>query len=185
MAEQPEKSLLSRVWIVSFFIMGVIIGLLLLVLEREAVPVAAKQAPSKEEPAPKPRAANIDKQQKRQKPPPPAPAPRKIVAPPEAVATPAPQATVEQLQPLQCDREQADAVMQRAQTLSSFVERGGGLQLNLTSEWEYYSPGHRRSFVEVISEADRCLQGRYRPLQLNYRGEEVARVGTDGAIEMK
>ena len=173
MAAEPEKSPLSRVWILTFFVMGIIIGLMLLLLQRGPVVEAPRPA---QKPQVKEAAAPTKPPKKAE--------PRRVTPPPKPLP-PVQQAAPSQYQPLECDRKSAEAVLERARSLAATSDSGDGVLLSLSSEWEYYSPGLRRSFVEAFSEADRCLQGRYRPLSLRYRGELVAEVGADGSIEMK
>jgi hypothetical protein len=163
------------VWILAFFVAGVVIGLLLLVLQqgmpgswtslwRAGQPVPRTAQPHSNEPTAKA-----------------APLPRQAEDSGEAATA----GGQRHDQPLQCDRAAALKVMERARSLASMHEQGGRLTLNLTREWEYYSAGHRRSFVEVFSEADRCLQGQFRELHFLYQGREVASVSSGGAIEVK
>jgi hypothetical protein len=89
------------------------------------------------------------------------------------------------VEPLRCDRKAAREVYEKAMTLASIREQGDGVLLDLTREWEFYRPGHRRGFVEAFSKADRCLHGGYREIRFSYQGREVANVSTSGAVEMK
>jgi hypothetical protein len=188
----------------TFFVMGILIGLLLLVLEQRGG-----------DPRPLSELADIpEKSMKRQ---PSSTAPKKTDKPvvhrqtggkspaankaatdkpvgvPHVEDTPAEkpiaedQATGEKprIVPLSCDRKESLQVRERARTLASISEQDNVVQLVLTRDWEYYSPGHRRGFVEAFSEADRCLHGHFRELHFLYQGQEVATVSTIGAVEMK
>ena len=165
--------------------MGVAIGLLLLVLERG--PLVVGLEPETSGPGTAAQSGAVAKEA-----PKPAPTRQKTAPGVEAkrgasqprAAAPAGGQAAEQLQPLQCDRDEAEAVVQRARSLATLSERGALLQLSLTRDWEFYSSGHRRSFVEAFSEADRCLQGQFRQLHFFYRGQLVATVSAEGAVEM-
>ncbi len=164
----------SRVWILTFFVMGVLIGLLLLVLQRGPLLIAPELLETKQVAESAPPSAIPPKKTESQQ-----------TTPQQRPSLPAQGTTPLTFQPRLCDRKAAEAVVQRARTLASISDSGEAVELNLSSEWEYYSPALRRSFVEAFSGADHCLQGRYRSLRLLYRGEEVARVGSAGKIEMK
>jgi hypothetical protein len=86
---------------------------------------------------------------------------------------------------MQCNREAAQGVRDKASELAEISVQGGVLQLHLGSVWEFYTPGLRRSFVEAFAEADRCLQGDGRPIRFSFRGSEVAAVSAGGAVEMR
>lgn len=158
---------ISRVWILTFFVMGIVIGLLLLVLE-QGLPTSWRSVElpefTREPVAPTPGEQ-------------PAPRVKEQLAPRDEEAP--------KLEALHCDRDEAQRVRQKALSLASISEQGGEVRLALTKEWEYYSAGHRRSFVGAFSEADRCLQGIYRPLRFSFQGDEVATVSASGAITMK
>jgi hypothetical protein len=89
------------------------------------------------------------------------------------------------LVPMQCNREAAQGVRDKAGELAQMRVQGGVLQLYLGGVWEFYTPGVRRSFVETFAEADRCLQGGGRPIRFSFRGSEVAAVSAEGAVEMR
>lgn len=188
----PVGSGISRVWVLTFFVMGVALGLLLLLLQQPGLPdgvaeVTAQPAPVKSQARaieqPRPRKV-VPKPKPKPKPEPIAPAP---VQPQQTVAEepPLPATANPTIEPMNCDRRAAEAVRDKARTLATITQRGETVQLNLTRQWEYYLPGHRRSFVETFAEADRCLHGRPRVIRFNFRGVEVARVSADGAIVMK
>lgn len=185
----------SRVWVLTFFVMGVALGLMLLILQQQWLPDGeavdtAQPAPVKgpaktAKPAP-PRTLTA----KRNPNPNPNPKPNPKPNPnpnPNPTLSPPPQPVTENttIEPINCDRRAAEAVRDKARTLSSITQQGDTVQLTLTRQWEYYSAGHRQSFVETFAEADRCLYGRPRMIRFSYRGEEVARVSVEGAVVMK
>lgn len=164
---------MSRVWVLTFFVLGVVIGLLLLVLQGGRLPawidvqwpftptevVAPQKGPA--------RVIHVPRQDSGSVVPRPAPATDKVI-----------------VAPMQCNREAAQGVRDKASELAELSVQGGVLQLRLGSVWEFYSPGHRRSFVEAFAEADRCLQGAGRPIRFSFRGAEVASVSAEGAVAM-
>ncbi len=177
---------ISRVWIMVFFVMGILIGLLLLVLEQggkdpwrlPAQPATpAKSAQLEPRPYSAPKAAKTTDK----------PVVGKQTTSGKAGSKPAEDETMQQptIAPLRCDRKAAMQVRERARSLASISEQENRVQLVLTRDWAYYSPGHRRGFVEAFSEADRCLHGQFRELHFLYQGHEVATVSNVGAIRMK
>lgn len=168
-----QGSPVSRVWILAFFVMGVVIGLLLLVLEQgfphswvaAERPVASARGEVQHVPAERPA---------------PVPTTRGKAVPIQEPANIEPA----RIEALRCDHEAAQRVWDKALSLASISEQGGVIQLAMTREWEFYSPGHRRSFVETFSEAVRCLQGHYRELLFRYHGDAVAHVTDKGAVKM-
>jgi hypothetical protein len=178
------EPVVSRLWVFAFFVMGVVIGLLILVLQQggpgsisssEAeVPVtlsepATKKVSAKVKAKPKVKAASRKS---------PAPVPHSEV---EAPPPPA-EAVVE---PIECDRAEARAVRDKARTLALISNKGDELILQLNENWAYYSAGLQRSFAATFADADRCLSGRARTMRFFFRGEEVAVVTKSGAIEMR
>jgi hypothetical protein len=166
---------LSRLWILTFFVLGVVIGLLLLVLQGGQLPPATgfrlpwSGAASGEATAP--------------------PAPAPIRARPQAV-TRAPMSAAQSdgrvvVAPMRCDRKAARQVQEKARELATLSVQGGGLLLQLGAGWEYYSPGLRRSFVETFAAADHCLLGDGRSIRFTFRGAEVAEVTAEGAVRMR
>jgi hypothetical protein len=155
------------VWVLAFFVMGMLMGLLLLLLQQQGEPsswlafdwpgnvvvgeIAQKVGQTtKPKPEPRPEPVNSSK-----------------------------------VEPMRCDRAAARAVRDKARELATISEKGDALQLRLGGEWEYYLPGHRRGFIEAFAEADRCLQGNGRVIRFIFRGEEVAAVNAEGAVELK
>lgn len=174
----------SRLWVLAFFVMGVVIGLLILVLQQggpgsiasseSEAPVtlsepATKKVPARVKAKPKIKAASRKS---------PAPVPHS-----EVEATPPPAEAV--VEPIECDRAEARAVRDKARTLALISNKGDELILQLNENWAYYSAGLRRSFVATFADADRCLSGRARTMRFYFRGEEVAVVTKSGAIEMR
>lgn len=168
----------SRVWILAFFVMGIVIGLLLLVLDR-GVPRLWPPS-SAAHPVPKERksttvatpsrgtAVTAGKEQSAAK--------SREKAPEKADAS--------IIEPLHCDHATAEKVWERALSIASISEQDGVMRLAMTRQWEYYSPGHRRSFVETFSESVRCLRGQYRELRFYYQGVPVAQVSAEGLVQM-
>jgi hypothetical protein len=138
------------VWVLAFFVMGMLMGLLLLVLQQKDG-LLWRQTKEKLGSVGLPLAAD----------------------------------SREKVEPMLCDRQEAEAVYEKARSLATIIERDGRLQLRLGGDWEYYTAGHRRGFVEAFAEADRCLQGSFRPIRFSYRGEEVATFSAEGALQMK
>ena len=165
---------ISRVWVLTFFVMGIALGLMLLILQQQGLP--EWQGMDSSQPAPANSQARAVEQPRPRKPKPRAKSTPTPPAPPVTAST-----TIE---PMNCDHRAAEAVRDKARTLSTITQQGEIVQLNLTRQWEYYSPGHRHSFVEAFAEADRCLHGRPRVIRFSFRGVEVAVVSAEGAVVM-
>jgi hypothetical protein len=169
----------SRVWVLTFFVMGIVIGLLLLILQGGLLPFWSGMSLSPD--ITKETQQQSESSKARVAAPPPSRPGNDSVGPLPAVSTAKLVAA-----PMRCDREAARAVHEKASELAMISLQAGVLQLRLGSAWEYYSPGHRRGFVEAFAEADRCLQeGDARPIRFSFRGSEVASVDTAGAVEMQ
>jgi hypothetical protein len=152
-------------------VLGVVIGLLLLVLQGgQLLPATGLRLPW-------PGATSGEVS------PPPASAP--IRPRPQAVTTAADSAGRVVVAPMRCDRKAARQVQEKARELATLSVQGGGLLLQLGAGWEYYSPGVRRSFVETFAAADHCLLGDGRPIRFTFRGDEVAEVTAEGAVQMR
>jgi hypothetical protein len=167
------------VWILTFFVMGIVMGLLLLILQGGQLPswFNRLQPPDTIEETPQQSGAALPRVAPR----PPSRSGSIVVAP-----LPAKGAAKVVVAPMRCDRETARAVQEKASELATITLQGGVLVLRMGRAWEYYSPGHRRGFVEAFAEADRCLQeGTARPMRFSFRGAEVASVSADGAVEMQ
>ncbi len=188
----------SRAWVLSFFIMGIMLGLMVLILQQQGTPAWLTMSPPQADSAksrPHTQTAAADRKRSgrtvvsRPKPGPPtqtAEAPPPPATEPSVVETPSGAASNSAtIEPMNCDHKAAEAVRDKARTLSTITQRAGTLQLTLTRQWEYFSPGHRQSFVETFAEADLCLYGRPRVIRFNYRGEAVAEVSAEGAVQMK
>lgn len=182
---------IPRVWVLAFFIMGILIGLLLLNLQGvRYLPVQEESKPEQVAAQEKSGTVKEDSREKTdklvelektvarlkksvtraaEKLPKPAPAPEP--APP--------------VEAVQCDRQDATEVWAKAEKLATIVENSGRLQLHLKREWEYYGSGHRRGFIEAFSDAALCLKGHHRPILFIFRGDEVATVSADGVVEIK
>jgi hypothetical protein len=174
------------VWVLTFFVMGVVIGLLLLVLQggqppswltvswphfaREDVPPSPAVVMQRE-PV---RGSEASRHTNRLD--------HKVT---NGAAAPLPEEPGRVIvAPMQCNREAAQAVRNKASELATLGLQGGIVQIYLGRAWEYYTPGHRRSFVEAFAEADHCLQGEWRPMRFSFRGAVVATVSVEGAIDM-
>lgn len=165
---------IPRVWILTFFVMGILMGLLLLILQQGENPSWLKfDWPGKvvlEDVA-----QIVGQATKSQTQPQSRPNPQSKLHTPQATS----------VEPMLCDRKAAQAVRDKARSLATISEQGGILMLRLGRDWEYYSPGHRRSFVQAFADADLCLQGQARAISFSFRGEKVATVSAEGAVEMK
>lgn len=185
------EPVVSRLWVLAFFVMGVMIGLLLLVLQEGGLgaaisalkqePAVASKSVAVTSPAKAP--AKTQAKQKPRKPPAPTPTPESAQGRGEVEPPPASASAV--VEPLKCDRAEAHAIRDKARTLALISEQGDELTLQLNENWAYYSPGLRRSFAVTFADADRCLSGRARVIHFSFRGEEVALVSREGALEMK
>lgn len=182
------RSPLSRAWVFAFFVMGIVIGLLLLVLQQGGDPLALLEGASQPQPvAPvlsKP-AVHSSAQVSRGgtvTPTPAARTPSDAPSLPGNVPAAPPETTTE---PMACDRRAAQAVRDKARSLALISEQADVLLLHLGSDWVYYSPGHRRGFINAFAEADRCLAGHLRPIRFFFRGEEVAQVDASGAVHIR
>ncbi len=167
-----EPRRLARVWVLAFFVMGVLMGLLLLVLmQGNDHSPPPKTTQSRPEPATAPVVAKI----------------REMVTPRAEPTSENSSAAVEpaKIKPIRCDRMEARKVYVKARELATIIDQGERLQLRMNDAWEYYSEGHRRGFVDAFADADRCLQGKLRPIRFSYRGVEVASVSADGAVVVK
>lgn len=177
----------SRVWVLTFFVMGVVMGLLLLVLQGGHPPAwfavswpdfSAEEVASQPPAPPQGESASASRASR------PASRPARDSTNAAVASSPAVSDRVI-VAPMQCNREAAQAVHDKASELATLSLQGGVLQLYLGRAWEFYSPGLRRSFVETFAEADRCLQGVWRPMHFSFRGAEVATVSAEGAIEIR
>lgn len=179
------EPVVPRLWILVFFVVGVVIGLMLLILQGSLplswlastpAPIAevAPQRPSAVLPEGRIRGDKVRTWSPRTDPASPPTSTRPPSEPKQAMS-----------EPIDCNREKALAVRDKARSLAVFSEQPDHLQLRLGDDWAYYSAGHRRSFVEVFSKADRCLQGRWRDIRFTFRGEEVATLSAAGVVEMK
>lgn len=171
----PVGTGISRVWVLTFFVMGVALGLMLLILQQQGMP-ERPQLEVAQATTTKSRDTTIK-----------SPAPRKVApkSPPLAAPQPPPATASTTIEPINCDRHAAEAIRDKARTLATITQQGDVVRLNLTRQWDYFTPGHRQSFVETFAEADRCLHGRLRLIRFSYRGEEVAMVSAEGAVQMK
>lgn len=184
---------IPRVWVLAFFIMGIVIGLLLLNLQgvrylplgedsKPAQVVVQERAETvKQSPEEKTdKFGDLEKTVEILK----KSVTRAVEKLPGTAPAPEPKPTPT-IEAVQCDRQDASEVWAKAEKLASIVEKSGRLQLHLKREWEYYGPGHRRGFIEAFSEAALCLKGSPHPISFIFRGNEVAAVSADGVIELK
>lgn len=174
------RATVPRKWILLFFVVGVVLGLVLLNLDRALAPswlepqwTTQGDEPAGSEVSPD---ETVDSAPR-----------RKPQRTPAGQPTSRQQAATEpRIEPRYCDLDKARAVREKARSLATLSEEGGQLLLRLGREWEFYSPGHRRGFVEAVAESDLCLQqGRGRTIRFSYHGKEVAIVTAEGAVEMK
>ncbi|MEN8170626.1 MAG: hypothetical protein ABFS08_10430 [Pseudomonadota bacterium] len=171
---------ISRVWVLAFFVMGILMGLLFLILQQGESPSWLEFDRSE-----KVALEDVDQIAGEATRPQSKPRPRPQLEPKSHMGSKphTPQAT--SVEPMLCDRKAAQAVRDKARSLATISEQGGILMLRLGRAWEYYSPGHRRSFVQAFADADLCLQGQARAISFSFRGEKVAMVNAEGAVEMR
>jgi hypothetical protein len=164
------KAPISKPLIFSFFLIGIILGLLLFDPRgfRLPQPETEQSTTPRETVAPAPRHAARDT----------ASGTRQQDKTAAAVAEADGRAML-------CDREEARAIRDKAREIAVFSERDDVLHVLLGEAWAYYSPGIRRSFVERIAAADTCLQGRGRNIRFFFKGEEVAGSDPYGSVELK
>ncbi len=177
-----------RQWILIFFVMGIVLGLILLNLEQAEAPwwLNLQWINGSDEPA----VEGEQSQATTASPTSPGKVPQPAVRsrqPANVQKTPSPSSADEpDIEPRYCDRNKAWAIREKARSLATISEQGEQLLLRLSRDWEYYNPGHRRGFIEAFAEADLCLrEGRGRTIRFSYRGKEVATVSAEGAVEMK
>lgn len=177
----PVKPPLPKSLIFSFFLIGIILGMVLIDANVIDLP----------QPETKPQEAG--KTSEAQK-------PRKSVVRPKAPyahrttakRTPRKKPVAEQseaerfsTEPVICDKEEAIAVRKKAQEIAVIMAQGKELNITLGDAWAYYTPGIRRSFVERFAASDTCLHGMPRPIHFFYHGEEVASTDIHGGVELK
>lgn len=75
---------------------------------------------------------------------------------------------------LDCDPEMAQRIRAKALEIAELQEAPGVLHVRLRKQWEYYTPGIRRSFLQAFAESDVCLEGRARLINFYYQGELIA-----------
>lgn len=172
---QRRRSALSRVWVLVFFVLGIVMGLLLLILQQGEAPswLTLEWPQSLTEQA-EPKTKSVIKPIPQRK------SDKVMVRP--SLGT---QSTTVTVEPMRCNREKAQAVWDKGRSLASIRVQDEVLQLRMGRDWEYYSPGHRRGFVEAFSEADHCLQGYGRAIHFSFQGKEVATVTAEGAVVLK
>lgn len=169
------KQSISAGWIVAFFVIGILLGLLALQLLEARDPLAWL-FPARETTTP---ASSPAVAARRNEPPSPAvasapPTRRETspVPPPAAEITPPlPERIAE---PLVCDRRAAARVREKAREVAEIFSEGERLTVKLRDEWSYYSDGVRRSFVGQFTDSDTCLNGRPRPIEFYYQGDLFA-----------
>lgn len=152
----PHRKRVPTVWILAFFVLGMVMGLMLLILQQGGL---AKWR-SLEWPS-------------------------QLDEPPSQQTAGSSEPVRPRVQAVSCDREQAQRVYDKVRTLATLSQQGNILTVQLGGAWAYYAEGHRRGMVEAFSEADRCLSGQQRSLRFTYQGEEVASVSRQGHIEVK
>lgn len=178
MKSKPSKSL-----VFSFFLIGIILGIVLLdagVIHLPAVNLSQTDEPAK-----------IDRIENSQPAVPPQPKKEKSrvsrARPAKDIPAKPPAAELPQTvaEPIICDQNDARAVRKKAQELSVITEQGGVLVVTLGKDWAYYTPGIKRSFIERFTASDTCLQGGPRSIVFYFRGKQVAIADIHGAIELK
>lgn len=170
------KQSISAGWIVAFFVIGILLGLLALQLLETRDPLAWL-FPARETTTP---ASPPAVTSRRNEPPPAravASAPRvrgetSPVPPPAAETPPPPPERI--AEPLVCDRRAAARVREKAREVAEIFSEGERLTVKLRDEWSYYSDGVRRSFVKQFTDSDTCLNGHARPIEFYYQGNLFA-----------
>lgn len=177
----PVKPPLPKSLVFSFFLIGIILGMVLInanvidLPQPESKPVEAGKTGETQ----KPRKSVV-----RSKAPSASRSTAKSTPRKEPVAE-QPEADKFSTEPVICDRKEAIAVRKKAQEIAVIMVQGKELNITLGDAWAYYSPGIRRSFVERFAASDTCLHGIPRPIHFFYHGEEVASTDIHGGVELK
>lgn len=186
------KEPVSFKWVVAFFFIGAVLGLLVLQVMKGRTsvvtePVASWSAPPVEVPA-----SGVEKR--------PTSAPRvsvsrapqvvpadvaerkaqDFVVPPTET-----QAVTTTVEPMRCNQEIAFKVREKALETTEIVNEGTLLKVRLRGEWDYYSDSVRRSFMVKFADSDACLNGQSRPIDFYYQGKLYAHADPDKGIEFK
>jgi hypothetical protein len=174
------KSLPSKPLIFAFFLIGIILGMVLIDMGMIQLPefTAPRPGIKTHETEKAPQHQQSEMKAATRKPPTAKPHDKPV----DIISSSIPQAVTE---PVRCDRTNALAVRKKAQEMSVISEQGTILNVTLGKDWAYYTPGIRRSFIERFTASDTCLHGSPRTIHFYYRGKEVAVTDTHGAIVMK
>jgi len=172
------KSSLPKSLVFSFFLLGIILGMVLIDTNVIPLPQIAgeRSGENKKNETPnkaKPTLHNKERQVT-------------IAAPKKKPLVQNKKSDVKAIaEPLICDKREALAVRKKAQEIAVITEQGKVLTVTLGEGWAYYTPGIRQSFVERFFASDTCLHGRPREIRFYFRGDEVASTDTRGAIVLK
>jgi hypothetical protein len=167
---------ISKSLVFSFFLIGIIVGMVLLDAELITLPSLdiTPERPVANKPAARESVDSAPKASTQTHP--------KTTTVQQSVAAPVPHVANE---PVICDQKKALAVRKSAREVAVIAEQGAVLSVTLNPEWAYYSAGIRRSFIERFVVSDTCLQGRSRVIHFYFRGERIAITDTFGGIDMK
>lgn len=157
----------SNLWVLLFFVIGVLLGLGWL-LAGEGWRPEWQQAPSATTSQGEPVSVT------------PARAARPAVQTPATATTEGEEGVARAA--ISCDRKAAMQVRDKVGRMAMLSEGPQGVVLYMGDEWAYYSAGHRRGLVTAFAEADHCLNGTPRPIRFIFRGEEAATVDATGSI---
>lgn len=183
-----DSEKISAAWYIAFFLVGILLGLLLLRTYDVAALIrswgaepgsaaehsasAGKEQVKAAKPVtavtPSPRKKPIaDAEPEPSSPVAPATADAAATEPPPAEVAPVPE-------PFVCNQKRASAIRDKAREMAEIVTYSDHLAVRLRGEWAYYSDSVRRSFITKFADSDACLNGRSRQIRFFYQGKLYA-----------